>query len=85
MSTRRTALVLGVTGMVGSALAQSLLDENWYVHGAARLSRAERAEGLRAAGVEVHRFDVTHDDPAMLPDVDVLFLEIWDPARRIAA
>lgn len=86
------AMILGVTGRVGSALAQHLLayespddtDENmilWSVAGAARCSDNARSLQAMRLGVDVLSFDVLRDDPALLPDADVLFLEIWDPAR----
>ena len=78
---KRSALVIGVTGKVGAALAESLVEDGWKVCGAARLSDESRRAPLESAGIEVIRYDVTTGDPRTLPDVDVLFLEIWDPAR----
>ena len=79
--TDKRALVLGVTGRIGSALAESLVQDSWRVYGAARF-RGETAYKYTAAnGITPIRFDVTQDDPAELPDVDVVFLEIWDPGQ----
>jgi nucleoside-diphosphate-sugar epimerase len=78
---KKTALVLGATGMVGEPLTRALLQDGWKVYGAARLRDPARAEAIASAGCELIRFDVTTGDPAALPDVDVLFLDIWDPAR----
>jgi nucleoside-diphosphate-sugar epimerase len=83
MSDPRSALVLGATGTVGSALCEALLQEGWAVHGAARFSQPGSAAALREKGTEAHVFDAQREDPAALPDVDVVFLEIWDP-RHIA-
>ena len=80
MSEKRKALVLGATGMVGRPLAESLVESGWSVIGAARLSDPEVAQGLAQRGVAVLRFEATTDDPADLPDVDAVFLEVWDPS-----
>lgn len=76
----RKALIIGVSGMVGRSLADSLMEEGWKVYGAARFSREGSMDEVRDSGIEPFRYDVTRDDPAQLPEpVDVLFLEIWDP------
>ena len=77
--TKRKALVLGATGKVGKPLANALYEDGWKVFGAARCTDDSVRESLENTGIETIRFDVTTDDPAILPDVDVLFLEIWDP------
>ena len=77
----QVALVLGVTGFVGSALAKSLIEDGWKVFGAARLRNDPKRQALESLGIQLFPFDVTRDDPAKLPDVDTLFLEIWDPSR----
>ncbi len=79
--TSKKALILGVSGFVGGALAKELIDDGWDVYGAARFSSTERLEYITTLGVKTTRFDVTTDDPSILPDIDVLFLEIWDPAN----
>lgn len=75
----RSALVLGATGMVGEPLAKALLRDGWTVAGAARFSSPEIKTRLESSAVQTFQFDARRDDPAALPDVDVLFLEIWDP------
>lgn len=75
------ALVLGITGKVGQPLAKTLAAEGWEVLGAARCSNAATRAQIEASGVRVIPFDVTRDDARVLPDVDVVFLEIWDPSR----
>lgn len=82
MVSGRTALVLGASGMVGEPLARALLADGWQVHGAARFRDDASRETLEGEGVRTHRFDVLHDDPRVLPDVETLFLEIWDPRTR---
>lgn len=75
-----TALVLGATGRIGMRLTGRLLDHGWSVYGAARMSDAGRVDELEALGVRPIEYEVQEDDPSVLPDVDVLFLEIWDPS-----
>ncbi len=79
--TTRTALVLGVTGMVGHALAAALVANGWTVYGAARFEDQAAPDRRIPAGCHPIRFDVLQDDPRALPDVDTLFLEIWEPSR----
>ena len=81
MRRKKKALVLGVTGMVGYPLAEALLDDGWEVYGAARFHGDLPPECLIPKGCQPIRFDVTRDLVHELPDVDVLFLEIWDPSR----
>ncbi len=76
-----SALVLGVSGMVGLPLARLLVEKGWLVYGAARFCDAAVRQKVKTIGVQDIRFDVTSDDPSQLPDVDVVFLEVWDPAR----
>src|SRR5687768_7561749 len=75
------ALVLGATGMIGGALARELAAEGWKVSGAARLDRQEDADALRRKNINPVRYDAFADDPATLPDVDAVFLEIWKPGQ----
>lgn len=77
----KRAFILGISGRVGQALARDLQERGWKVAGAARFSRPGQREVLGERGIETHRFDVTRDDPAELPAADVVFLEIWDPAK----
>ena len=77
----KTAMVLGATGRVGVPLCRELIADGWDVHGVARCTDAEMSEKLRDEGVMLQRFDVVEDDPRGLPDVQVVFLEIWDPTR----
>ena len=77
----KTALVLGVTGRIGNALAKSLIRNDWQVYGAARFGREGTFQKVAADDLTPIRFDVTQNDPATLPDVKVVFLEIWDPQQ----
>lgn len=78
---KERALVLGASGKVGEGVASSLVAEGWQVSGAARFSKPEKADRLRDKGIEPLVYDVTSGDPALLPEVDAVFLEIWDPSR----
>lgn len=75
------ALIIGVTGRIGSRLAVTLLGENWTVYGAARMSSSGKRRALESHGVETFQFDVLTGSPDQLPDADVVFLEIWDKTR----
>lgn len=81
MKKKKNALILGATGTIGSALALSLLEDGWTVYGASRLTDKKTAGKLKKAGATMIRFDVLQDDPKTLPDVNTLFLEIWDPSH----
>jgi len=78
-------LVAGASGEVGSRLCHALRERGDEVHGAARFSDPRRAQALEADGVQLHRFDVRRDDPRELPEVDLLFLELWKPAHLLDA
>ncbi len=84
MAAPRKALVLGASGMVGLPLCLELRARGWEVHGAARFGDPGKAQQLTSAGVTVHPYDLTRQDPARLPEVDVLFLQVWD-RRHISA
>ena len=79
---QQSALLLGATGKVGISLARTLKAGGWMVHGAARSSDSDRTQVAEDAGVNLIQYDVVDGDPTILPDVDVLFLEIWDPANQ---
>lgn len=81
---QRSALIVGVSGRVGKALARALLADGWSVHGVARFTDPSTRDELQNDGVETHAFDLTKDDPSTLPDVDILFLEVWDSSRSPA-
>jgi nucleoside-diphosphate-sugar epimerase len=66
----RKALVLGASGKVGSRFAHHLLAEGWEVTGEARFSKCETERELRGSGIETIPFEVTRDDPKILPAVD---------------
>lgn len=74
-----SALVLGGTGRIGRRLARELHGRGWTVYAAARMSDPGRRSELEDRGVTPVEYDVLESDPETLPDVDVLFLEIWDP------
>lgn len=78
MTQSRTALVVGATGVIGRALCKTLVNDAWRVWGVARFRNEARRDQLAHASVEPIVFDVKTDDPARLPEVSALFLEIWD-------
>lgn len=81
MSSPRTCLVLGASGIVGAPLCKLLASNGCHVIGAARFGsdvKQQTKADLEAAGIETVVFDIHNDDPAALPDADVLVLEIWD-------
>jgi GDPmannose 4,6-dehydratase len=47
---QRVALIVGVTGQVGSYLARFLLGKGYSVHGTSRDAALARVEGLAALG-----------------------------------
>jgi GDPmannose 4,6-dehydratase len=48
---KRTALIIGITGQVGAYLARFLLGKGYTVHGASRDAAVARLDGLHALGV----------------------------------
>lgn len=85
MEERRRCLVLGATGMVGRPLCEAMAAEGWEVFGAARFSGDVTEDDLKAAGIEPVCFDVFESDPANLPDVELVFQEVWDPRHLTEA
>jgi len=67
--------------MVGGRAVDELLQRKCQVHRVARFRDRDVRAKLQERGVSTHPFDVTKDDPASLPDVDVVFLECWDPTH----
>jgi nucleoside-diphosphate-sugar epimerase len=77
----RSALVLGASGVIGTPLSIGLVEAGWQVVGAARFGDATKRAHLDAHGVKTQRYDLTREDPAQLPDVDVVFFEVWDRSQ----
>lgn len=81
---RRTVLVTGATGTVGSGLVQALRAKD--VHVRALVRDAGKAAGLRAHGVEVALGDLDRPEtlePA-LDGVDSVFLLTWNGSTSVA-
>lgn len=78
---KRTAFILGISGKIGQAVALELKAQGWDVSGGARFSEPGSQKALEDQGIGTVRYDVTRDDPAILPEADVVFLEIWDPSQ----
>lgn len=70
----KTALVAGVSGIVGSATAQLLLEQGWDVHGLAR--RATGQAGVRPVLADLQDAQATS---AVLRDLqpDAVFITTW--------
>jgi nucleoside-diphosphate-sugar epimerase len=69
-----TALVVGASGIVGSATADALLAEGWQVHGLAR--RPSARDGVTAVAADLQDKDAT---AAALADLrpDAVFITTW--------
>lgn len=78
MTSPRTALVVGATGVIGRPLSQALINGGWKVRGIARFRDEAQRDALTRCGIEPIVFDVMADDPERLPDAAALFLEAWD-------
>jgi nucleoside-diphosphate-sugar epimerase len=57
-----------------------MINAGWRVCGCARFNDHDRRAQLEKLGVSLIRFDIENGDPAKLPDVDVVVLEVWDPS-----
>ena len=57
----QTALIIGVTGMVGEPLANALLTDGWRVIGACRFNDTHKEAALQTQGVETIRFDILEE------------------------
>jgi nucleoside-diphosphate-sugar epimerase len=70
----KTALVVGASGIVGSATAALLVDEGWTVHGLAR--RGVEQEGVQPAVADLRDAEATR---AALTEVhpDAVFITTW--------
>lgn len=70
----RTALVVGPSGIGGSATAALLAEQGWTVHGLAR--RAVEQDGVHPVAADLRDADATK---AALADVhpDAVFITTW--------
>jgi nucleoside-diphosphate-sugar epimerase len=74
--TGQKVLVLGATGLIGSAVALRLAPEN-EVHGVSRASNAESARRLEESGIRLIRMDAVDGDLATLDsDYDYVINEV---------
>ncbi|GEM_PF-1139346 len=80
----RGALVIGASGRIGRELCRRLRESGSTVFGAARFSDTAVRDELEGIGVQTQVYEVRTGDPAALPDVDVVFLELWDPSEHAA-
>ena len=80
-----SALVVGGAGMIGQPLALALAARGLKVYATMRTHRSPddpKVSALTAAGVALIQFDTAKADAAVLPAVDIVFLEIWDRATH---
>jgi nucleoside-diphosphate-sugar epimerase len=74
--TNKKVLIVGVSGRVGSSLAEMLVNEN-EVHGVARFSDPAVRKRLNKLGVKTIKMDVVKGEISKLPlDFDRVFIEI---------
>ncbi len=81
MSLPDSALVLGA-GRIGRRLCETLRQRGLTVHAAARFSDPATRHELAGLGVNTITYDARESDPATLPDVPLLFLELWAPTEH---
>ncbi|MFW6061038.1 MAG: NAD-dependent epimerase/dehydratase family protein [Phycisphaeraceae bacterium] len=82
MSIDGRIMVIGASGRIGYRLCEQLRQQNATVLGAARFSDPDTRAALEKMGVQTLPYNVQTDDPATLPDADLLILEVWDPQRH---
>lgn len=63
---RRTIVVIGATGLQGSAVTRHLLNSGWHVRGLTRNATSKKAQALAASGAEVVQGD-TGDVASLRP------------------
>jgi len=74
----KKVLVLGA-GSVGLKLIEAAGEKDWELFSAARFSNKDNLEKINNLGIKTYIYDVTKDDPKTLPEVDLVFLQVWDP------
>ena len=75
--TSNTALVVGVTGIVGIPLAQQLLDKKWKVYGISRRSADYILSGVKHIAVDVTKKEDCEEKLKELTDVTHVFFVLW--------
>jgi nucleoside-diphosphate-sugar epimerase len=84
MATTLDYVVIGASGLVGSAICRSLRGGGKSVGGVARWGDQGVRADLHRLGVQTIHFDALKDDPACLPAARTVILEVWD-RRDLAA
>jgi len=78
---KHSCLVLGASGVVGQPVCAAMAERGWRVVAVARFGDAAKRAAVAATAAEIVPFDLTREDPARLPDVDVVVLEVWDRSQ----
>lgn len=84
---KRTAIITGATGYVGSRLAARLAFEGWHVHAIARPESSLELLGNVEGSVTVHRYDGTIDSllaifRKTMPDIVFHLASVFLPAHQ---
>ncbi len=81
----RRVVVVGASGKIGRSLAYAARDAGAMVTGVTRFRNPEIRDALERDGIETIVYDAKEDEPARLPDADLVFLEIWAPDEHRGA
>ncbi len=77
----KSCLVVGASGNVGSRLCRAACETGLKTYGLARFGNPEIRKKVEATGTETVAFDIVNDNPVELPDVDLVFFEVWNRAH----
>ena len=72
-----TALIVGVTGIVGLPLAQQLLDKKWKVYGKSRRTADYIPSGVKHIALDVTKKEDCEEKLKELTDVTHVFFVVW--------
>ena len=72
-----TALIVGVTGIVGIPLAQQLIDKQWKVYGISRRNADYIPSGVKHIALDVTKREDCEKQLKELTDVTHVFFVVW--------
>ena len=72
-----TALIVGVTGIVGIPLAQQLIDKQWKVYGISRRNADYIPSGVKHIALDVTKREDCEEKLKELTDVTHVFFVVW--------
>ncbi len=75
--TGKQVLIVGASGKTGSILAERLAGTGAELYAAARYSDPSRHDELQELGVQKIDYDAKQDNPALLPEADLVILQVW--------